>query len=139
MSYKIIKEENIHGSDLQILADGISDYAKFKKDHAPMEAFAYFIRDEKNQIMGGCNGNIAYGWIYVDQLWVAESLRGKGYGTALMKRAEELGKQKGCVSAAVNTMSWEAPDFYKKLGYQIEFERHGLAKNSVYYYLRKDF
>ena len=77
--------------------------------------------------------------MYVDQLWVDESLRGKGYGTRLMQAAEELGKKKKCISAAVNTMSWEALDFYKKLGYHVEFERHGVAKNSIFYFLRKDF
>lgn len=136
---KIIYEQNPDSKDVNVLMQGIIDYAKTKKDHAPMEPFAFFIRDEKGNVVAGCNGNIGYDWIYVDQLWVSESLRGKGCGTALMKAAEDLGKKKGCISAAVNTMDWEAPEFYKKLGYRIEFERHGLAKNSVFYYLRKEF
>ena len=35
-------------------------------------------------------------------------------------------------------MDWEALDFYKKLGYYVEFERHGYLKESVFYFLRKD-
>lgn len=136
---KIIYEPNPDSKDVNTLKQGIIDYANSKKGHKPMEPFAFFIRDEQGNVIAGCNGNIGYDWVYVDQLWVSEFLRGKGYGTALMKAAEELGKKKGCVSAAVNTMDWEAPEFYKKLGYRIEFERHGLAKNSVFYYLRKEF
>jgi hypothetical protein len=34
-------------------------------------------------------------------------------------------------------MDWEARGFYGKLGYHIEFERHGFLKNSVFYFLRK--
>ena len=135
---KIDYDANPKGADIQQLKEGIVEYARRQRDHAPMEPFAFFMRDDSGNIMGGCNGNIAYGWIYVDQLWVAETWRGKGYGTQLMKLAEKLGKEKGCIRAAVNTMDWEAPEFYKKLGYYVEFERHGLAKDSIYYYLRKE-
>lgn len=138
MIYKIKRAEDIQAKDIQILTDGISEYAKLKKGHLPIEPFAFFIKDENDLIQGGCNGNVGYGCVYIDQLWVAEALRGKGYGTQLMKLAEDFGKEKGCVSAAVNTMDWEAPEFYKKLGYRIEFERQGLSKNSIYYFLRKD-
>src|SRR5688572_23134406 len=134
---KIVYEENPARKDLNVLTQGIIDYASIKKGHKPMEPFAFFMRDDNGNIVAGCNGNIGYDWVYVDQLWVAEFLRGKGYGSQLMRAAEEWGIKKGCIWAAVNTMDWEAPEFYKKLGYQIEFERHGLAKNSVFYYLRK--
>lgn len=134
---KITYEKIPDSKDINTLTQGIIDYAAAKKNHKPMEPFAFFIRDTKGNIVAGCNGNFGYDWVYVDQLWVAESYRDQGYGSELMKSAEELGKKKGCIFAAVNTMDWEAPDFYQKLGYQIEFERHGLAKNSVFYYLRK--
>ncbi len=52
--------------------------------------------------------------------------------------AEKLGIEHQCVSAAVNTGDWEALDFYKKLGFRVELERRGLAKNSIFYFLRKD-
>lgn len=135
---KIICEENPDSKDIQILTHGIIEHAKKQRSHKPMEPFSFFIRDEHGRVLAGCNGNIGYDWVYIDQLWVDEASRGKGYGTALMRSAETLGKQKGCISAAVNTMDWEAPEFYKKLGCRIEFERHGLAKNSVFYYLRKE-
>lgn len=139
MSYTIQFTEHPEEGELQILGDGIAQYAKQQRGHEPIEPFAFFIRDEKSQVVGGCNGNIGYGWVYVDQLWVNESLRGQGYGTKLMQAVERLAREKDCISAAVNTMDWEALDFYKKLGFKVEFERHGLARNSIYYFLRKDF
>lgn len=139
MFYKIQFSEHPEQHDIQALSDGIVLYAKQQRGHKPIAPFGFFIRNEDNKVIGGCNGNIGYGWVYVDQLWVHESLRGQGYGTQLMQAAENLAKEKGCISAAVNTMDWEALDFYKKLGFRVEFERHGLAKNSIYYFLRKDF
>lgn len=56
-----------------------------------------------------------------------------------MLAAEKFGKENGCTFAAVNTMDWEALDFYKTLGYEVEFERHGFQKDSIFYFLRKNF
>jgi GNAT superfamily N-acetyltransferase len=137
MTYEISFEAKPLQQDVQVLGDGIMKYAKQKKGHKPIDFFTFFIRDENNQIQGGCNGCNLYGCLYIDYLWMAESLRGKGYGTKLIKAAENFGKEKGCSFAAVNTMDWEALDFYKKLGYEVEFERHGFVNESVFYFLRK--
>jgi ribosomal protein S18 acetylase RimI-like enzyme len=58
--------------------------------------------------------------------------------TKLMEAAQKLAKESGCNFMAVNTMDWEALDFYKKLGFYVEFERRGFDKNSIFYFLRKD-
>lgn len=139
MNHKIIYQAQPDPGIIQRLSQGIAEYAIQKTTHKPIEPFAFLVVDETNRIIGGCNGSIGYGWVYVDQLWVDEALRGSGYGTTLMKKAEELGKQRGCLSAAVNTMEWEALEFYKKIGYHVEFERKGLLPNATFYMLRKDF
>lgn len=76
--------------------------------------------------------------MHVDQLWIEEPLRKKGYGTQLMQLVEKLAKENNCLFLSVNTMNWEALDFYKKLGYFVDFERHGYSKDSIFYFLRKN-
>lgn len=71
-------------------------------------------------------------------IWVDEKLRGQGYGTKLMQLAKEHARKNSCSFVSVNTMNFEAPEFYKKLGFYVEFERHGFDKNSIFYFLRKD-
>lgn len=124
---------------MRTLGNGIRDYAFEKKGHKPIESFGISVRDENNEIKGGCNGTQYYGCLYIDQLWIDKDCRGKGFGRRLMETAEALGKEKGCLFSTVNTMDWEALNFYKKLGYIIEFERKGYHKNSIFYFLRKDF
>lgn len=138
MNYKIDFESNPTAEDTQILSDGIFSEAKKKKDLNPVTYFAFFVRDAAGKIVGGCNGDILYGQLYVSQLWVDEKLRGQGYGTKLMELAEEYAKKNGVRFMSVNTMNFEAPTFYKKLGYYVEFERHGFDKDSIFYFLRKD-
>lgn len=138
MSYKIAFVENPDPKDVQILNDGIMAYAKEKVGFDPIRFFAFFIRDEKEQIIGGCSCDMLYGCVYVDSLWVNENFRGKGYGKQLIQQAEKLAKENDCNFISVNTMNWEALDFYKKLGFQVEFERHGFVGDSVFYFLRKN-
>lgn len=136
--YNINHEPNPTQDDLYVLRQGLIENATQKKDQGPTESFAFFIRDDHNQIMGGANGYTFYGCVYVDQLWVDEALRGQGYGAKLMQAAEDLGRERGCTFAAVNTMDWEGLAFYQKLGYHVEFERHGFVKESIFYFLRKN-
>lgn len=138
MTYKISYEANPRSEDIQILNDGIIVEHKRKKEMKPLDFFAYFIRDEQERIVGGCAGDNMYGGLYVGQLWVTELLRGKGYGTKLMSLAEELARIDQCRFITVNTFGWEALDFYKKLGFYVEFERHGYDKDSIFYFLRKN-
>ena len=135
MTYEKFPKQN----EIEILSQGIAQNAKIKKNLDPVLPFAFFIRDSHNQIKAGCNGNIGYQWLYVDQLWVDENFRNQGYGTQLMQAAEDLALKNQCVSIAVNTAEWEALDFYKKLGFYVELERKWLAGHSKFYFLRKDF
>ncbi|PJD96249.1 MAG: GNAT family N-acetyltransferase [Legionella sp.] len=138
-SVKIIYEKNPSSDEIQILTDGITQYAKLEKGQPPIESFAFFVCNEANQILGGCNGSIYYGCLYIDQLWIDESLRNKKIGTQLMQSAEKLGKEKGCLFSTVNTMDWEALGFYQRLGYEIEHQRFGYFSDSILFFMKKDF
>ncbi len=138
MKYTISYESEPRHEDIQILYDGLKDHMIVKRDLKPISFFGYFIKDDNDKIVGGCNGCFIYGCLVVDTLWVAESLRGQGYGTKLMQMAERIGMDNECRFVTVNTMDWEALDFYKKLGFTVEFERKGFDKSSIFYFLRKD-
>ena len=138
MKYLLVYEKTPSNEDIQIIANGYMKNAQRIKGHKPIDFFAFFIRDENKTIKGGCNGNTLYGCLYIDGLWVSEGLRGQGFGTQLMQAAEKYAIKSGCTFLAVNTMDWEALDFYKKLGYYVEFERHGFEKDSIFYFLRKN-
>ncbi len=135
---KIIRDDNPKSDDIQILNDGIIEYARQQRNHKPFRSFAFFIQDDSDKIKGGCHGVILYGCLHVDSLWVHESLRGHGYGKKLMAEVENTAKANHCPFVTVFTMDWEALDFYKKIGFYVEFERHGYDKNSIFYFLRKD-
>lgn len=100
--------------------------------------FAFFIRDEKNQIVAGCNGSIIFGSIYTDQLWVHPAHRKNGLGHKLMGAVHDYGRKSGCQIATVATMSFQgAKAFYEKLGYVVDFERPGYTHSSSCIFLKR--
>ena len=68
---------------------------------------------------GGLTARIGFGWMFVELLFVPERLRGQGVGRELMSRAETVAREKGCVGIYLDTFSFQAPGFYKKLGYAV--------------------
>lgn len=138
MTYDIIFEANPKSDDVQHLNDKIIEEHKKKRTLEPLTFFGFFIRDSEGEILAGCAGNTMYGSLFIGNLWVSEPLRGKGIGTQLMQRAEQLAKERGCHFIALNTFDWEALDFYRKLGFTVELERHGFDNDSVFCFLRKN-
>ncbi len=120
--------------DLDFLTQKINEESP---DQGSAYPFSIFIRDKKDNIIAGCNGSIIFGSIYTDQLWVQSNYRKKGLGTKLMDRIHAYGKGKGCTLGTVTTMSFQAPDFYQKIGYKIDFSREGYNKDSTCIFLSK--
>ena len=107
------------------------------KEIGSASSFAFFMRDEEGKIIAGCNGSVIFGCIYTDQLWVDQKCRKQGLGKQLMETVHDYGKKNGCAMATVCTMSFQAQGFYEKLGYIINFERHGYTQNSSCLFLQK--
>ena len=84
--------------------------------HTPLNIVEY---DENGNTIGGILGGTYWGWMYVDILWVHESHRHKGIGSKLLRQAEQEAVCRGCHHVHLDTMSWQAPDFYKKHGYEV--------------------
>ncbi len=58
------------------------------------------------------------GWLHVIALWVDEELRGRGLGRRLVEAAEAEALAAGAHSAFLETHSFQAPDLYRRLGYE---------------------
>ena len=79
--------------------------------------FTLSVRGANDELLGGLVGEMFWNCLYISVLWVKDGCRGKGYGTALMNRAEEIARAGPCDVAFVTTMTFQAPQFYEKRGY----------------------
>jgi len=107
-------------------------------DFGEAHPFGFYIRDENNQIIAGCNGSVIFGSIFTDQLWVHPDHRNQGLGYQLMEAVHNYGRKLGCKMATVATMSVQrAKPFYEKLGYDSDFERPGYTQDSSCIFLKR--
>ena len=56
--------------------------------------------------------------LYLEDLFVLPSVRGKGYGRALLERLAQIAQERGCGRMEWAVLDWNEPaiQFYKKLG-----------------------
>ena len=98
----------------------------------------FFIRDIEDKIIGGIRGSFNNsGWLYINAIWVDKEIRNKGYGTLLIQSIEKEAKAKGGTNSYLHTFSSQAPEFYKKLGYEVFAELENFHQEFSKIFLRK--
>lgn len=90
-----------------------------------------------NHILGGLWGSTAYGYLHVDMLVLPESLRGRGIGTDLMRKAENEALRRGCHGAYLETFDFQARGFYEKLGYTLFGQLENTPPGHTRYFMSK--
>jgi len=99
----------------------------------------FFLRSEDGEILGGALGNTWGLWLYVSDVWVDPSLRGKGYATKLMTAIEQMAIERGCLNSYLDTFSFQARPLYEKLGYKDFGTLEDHPKGHSHYFLKKTF
>lgn len=97
-----------------------------------------FLKDENDNVLGGILGEICWNWLEIHVLIMDDSLRTKGYGTKLLMEAEEIAKEQKCDFIKLDTLSFQALDFYKKHGYEVYGTLPNVGRDFNHYYLKKD-
>lgn len=102
------------------------DLVKYESGHGidvNYKKFALVLKDELGNAFGVLNAFTAFSEIYVDDMWVDSSCRGKGYGRKLLQELENHFEGKGFNNINLVTNAFNAPEFYKKCGFSVEFVR----------------
>lgn len=82
-----------------------------------------FVAKEENKVVGIITGHTFYEEVHIADLVILEEYRKKHIGTKLIQTVEENFKNKGFENINLATYSFQAPEFYKKCGFEIEFIR----------------
>ncbi|AWP29287.1 GNAT family acetyltransferase [Paenibacillus glucanolyticus] len=95
------------------------------------------LRNADGEILGGIVGEICWNWLEIHYLFVDERFRKSGYGAKLLSEVENMAREKQCEFVKLDTLSFQALDFYIKQGYEI----YGKIENAgrhTHYYMKKD-
>src|SRR5262245_1968061 len=124
-------------ADVDFLEDQINAYNIAETGIAFGGLLACFVRDAAGQIVAGI-----YGWTWgncceIKSLWVHADWRGQRYGTRLLQAAEQEASRRGCCQVVLSTHSFQAPEFYRKMGYEVVGLVDGYPYEHQSLYLRK--
>ena len=134
---EIVYVEYPSSFQIDALSDGIEEFTApltGASDRLPLTFLAYAA---DGTLLGGISGNTEKGWLYISALWVSEQARRSGLGSRLMHKAEEMAIERGCKSAYLDTLSCQAPAFYKKLGFVAFAELEAFPGEHTKIFLRK--
>ena len=82
-----------------------------------------FIAKEDNKVVGLITGHSYYKEVHIGDLIIFEEYRNKHIGTKLVEMVEKYYKNKGFENINLTTYNFQAPEFYKKCGFKVEFIR----------------
>lgn len=110
-------------ADQVIVSAGHTAYEQAHSIDINFRRFALLLHDDQGALLGALQAYTAYAEIYVEDLWVAAEIRRCGYGRLLLQRLEHEFTGKGYHNINLVTNAFQAPDFYVKCGYSVEFVR----------------
>ncbi|MCL1124737.1 GNAT family N-acetyltransferase [Shewanella surugensis] len=114
--------EIIHEENQAVLDELVSGVRQYNIDHMGDEKtkpLSVVARDHVGKLIGGVSGVTIYQHFLISVVWVDEVHRGTGLGAQLMMQAESEAKQRDCLVAQLDTLSFQAPTFYQKMGFEI--------------------
>ena len=120
MEYKIIP--CVEGDD-EFVTEKINNDTDSKidfEDTIEDELVVFKVTDSDGNIIAGCNLLInCWRVADLDILWVEETYRRQGIGSALIRAAERAAREKGCRFMTLGTFDFQARPLYEKFGFEV--------------------
>jgi Predicted acetyltransferase len=120
-----VKECHIEISDrvtpeiTSCIAEGLDRFNDQQIGYGDRLPLAVVVKNpDSGDVLGGITGRSSLGLLFLDLFYLPEALRGAGLGSELLRRFEQEGRRRGCLSAVLYTISFQAPDFYQRHGWQ---------------------
>lgn len=103
-------------AELQTIQEGLASFNEADVGPSERRALAVLVRDG-GSIVAGISGFTAWGWLFVQWLWVDATRRGEGIAGRMLEAAEAEARTRGCHSAHIDTFSPVALKVYQRQGY----------------------
>ena len=94
--HPIRREDHCHrdlNDDLETRLRAFNEIAAGPLRRTPI---ALTVRDASDVLIGGLTAELFWNALYIVSLWVDESHRRSGYGSVLLREAEEVARAHGC-------------------------------------------
>ena len=102
--------------DLAAIAAGLSSFNDADAGPANRVPLAVLVRDN-GSLVGGISGYTAWGWLYVQWLWLDDAHRGQGLAGQMLEAVEREARARSCHGAWIDTFNPVALKVYERAGY----------------------
>ncbi|MEW7866802.1 GNAT family N-acetyltransferase [Aeromonas diversa] len=123
--------------EFEALRSGLNGYNEAVTSHLHRERIASFIKDAEGVVLGGILGEIKWGWLHIEGLWVDDAIRQAGWGARLLTAMEQYAQSQGITNFHLETTSFQALPFYQKQGYEVFGQLPDMPPGHVSYFLKK--
>jgi GNAT superfamily N-acetyltransferase len=123
--------------DLATIGAGLTAFNEQDAGPANRIALAVLVRDDAGAVVGGISGYTAWGWLYIQWLWLAETSRGQGLATRMLTAAETEARARGCFASYIDTFNPVALKVYQRAGYASFGELADFPKGRIRTFLQK--
>jgi GNAT superfamily N-acetyltransferase len=107
-------------AEVALISDHLDQFNTDVTDIEDRKPLAVLVKDSQTgKVLGGLTGRTSLGLMFVDLFHLPASLRGSGLGSRILRMAEEEAKRRGCKAAVLYTISFQAPDFYRRHGWDV--------------------
>lgn len=131
-----IEEENEEIGEF--IHEGFTRYGRQNDVKLNYEDFCFAAEDGDGRVIGVITGWAYYNEVHIGDLIVDEAYRRTGLGRTLVSEAENAFRGKGYDMVTLTTFGFQAPVFYRKLGYEVEFIRENADPKLSKYFLKKE-
>lgn len=129
--------ENVTEKDIEEIHTELKKYNLSNREPSKDVPIGVFYEEETGKKKAGLIGETFGNWLCIKYLWVSEDIRGQGIGSQLLKAAELEAVERGAKYSFVDTFSFQAPDFYRKHGYEEVFKLFEYPYTGSRYYFIK--
>ncbi|MCE9523265.1 MAG: GNAT family N-acetyltransferase [Alphaproteobacteria bacterium] len=102
-----------------VIDAGLADYNEEQAGYRDARDLAVLVADPVDgRVLGGLLGRTSLGLMFVDLVYLPSDLQRAGVGRRILRMAEEEALRRGCISAVLFTISFQAPEFYVLHGWR---------------------
>ncbi|MGN8224632.1 GNAT family N-acetyltransferase [Gracilimonas sp. BCB1] len=135
---KLILFKNDPGEELEFAVDQLKKYNRSFTGPFESERFGFIAKNDSGEVIGAVHGNTEWEWVFIKHLWVREDYRGMGLGSELMEAIIQEANKQGRYKYYLSTFEFQAPEFYKKLGFKIFGTWPQVSGNYDSFYLKRE-
>lgn len=132
--------EEVTEEDLKSLHNGLHAHVVENiGDRYKGKALKLVLRDRSGRMVGGLTGFTTINNLILESMWIEEEFRRAGLGTKLLAEAESIAIEDECTACQTMSLSFQAPDFFLRHGYETFAVSEGYPDPFREFYFIKQF